>query len=185
MNDAAQNIGLDSYETCSIVMSPMKIVGIDPGACGGISSISTDQKDLSYCAMPVIGKEIDVNTIVNFLMQDAPQMVYIEHSQAIHKMSARSMFSFGKNFGILIGIVSAMKLPFCLVKPKVWQKAMFVGTDTSDKPKSRAACAAYRLFPEHDFKASQRCKKEHDGIVDATLIAEYGRRVWMGRNTFQ
>ena len=36
--------------------------------------------------------------------------------------------------------------------------------------------AARRIFPEIDFRRSIRCTNFDDNKVDATLIAEYGRR---------
>lgn len=160
-------------------------VGIDPGLKGAIAMISADRTTIEFITMPTVGKQLDTGLILKFLQSYHIQHFFLEHSQAIHKSSAASTFSFGKNFGILIGIISALQLPYTLVKPKSWQKTMWQGTDPSDKPKSRSACAAYRLFPDLSFKASLRSTRDHDGIIDAVLLAEYGRRLVCGRSILQ
>ena len=35
--------------------------------------------------------------------------------------------------------------------------------------------AAKRLFPNVNFTATERSKKDHDGAIDACLIARYGQ----------
>ena len=42
------------------------------------------------------------------------------------------------------------------------------------KTKEMSLVSAQRLYPGADLRASTRCKKPHDGIVDALLIATYG-----------
>lgn len=39
---------------------------------------------------------------------------------------------------------------------------------------------AQELFPDVSLLASDRCKRPHDGLADALLIAEYGRRRLVG-----
>jgi hypothetical protein len=39
-----------------------------------------------------------------------------------------------------------------------------------------ALIAAKRLFPNESFLATEKSKKPHDGMVDSTLICEWGRR---------
>jgi hypothetical protein len=40
--------------------------------------------------------------------------------------------------------------------------------------KKASAIIAKRLFPGETFLATERCKKVHDGLTDATLLALYG-----------
>ena len=55
--------------------------------------------------------------------------------------------------------------------PQKWKKEFSV---TSDKNTSIEV--AKRLFPNVNLKATARCKKDHDGMAEALLIAEYCRR---------
>ena len=43
------------------------------------------------------------------------------------------------------------------------------------------ALSCKRLFPGVNLKATERCRKDHDGIAEALLIAEYGRRHYNGK----
>lgn len=54
-----------------------------------------------------------------------------------------------------------------------WATSVAKSKDT----KGAAATRAAQLFPGVDFRASARCRKPHDGMVDAALIAAYGVRV--------
>jgi hypothetical protein len=38
-----------------------------------------------------------------------------------------------------------------------------------------AAIAAKRLFPNTSFLATERSKKDHDGIIDALLLSYYAK----------
>lgn len=46
--------------------------------------------------------------------------------------------------------------------------------------KAMSILAAHRLFPGVSLLRTDKCKKPDDGMSDALLIAEYGRRVLMG-----
>lgn len=108
--------------------------------------------------------------------------------------------TFGFVAGAIQGIVVAAGYPHTLVQPKKWQKEIYQGIPEIRKPpvmikkgkmagqmkkgnldtKAMSLLAAKRLFPTLDLRASERCKKAHDGIVDALLIAEYGARQYAG-----
>ncbi|RLC98913.1 MAG: hypothetical protein DRI46_10470 [Chloroflexi bacterium] len=155
-------------------------LGIDPGQRGGVTLIADCGIVFSW-VMPVVGKEIDIRALNGITCKRIDRII-IEHSQAVPPrpgykgMSSVAAFSFGKNFGKLLGWIETSGYPYELVKPRVWQKVMFAGTAAKEKTKVRAAQAATRIWPEFDFLASDRCRVPHDGKVDSALIAEYGRR---------
>lgn len=119
----------------------------------------------------------------------------IEDVHAIHGSSAASTFTFGFNKGYLIGLLAASRIPYVLVQPKEWQKAMWCNSDIvyatrhsmsktgkviTRKPvdtKNTSINAARRLFPNIDFRKSERSKSVDDNKVDATLMCEYARRM--------
>ena len=86
-------------------------------------------------------------------------------------------------FGILIGLVTALGLPFQIVPPQKWQKSLFVGLPLKQDTKEKSAIIAMRLFPGVDFRKSSRARKPADGLTDAACIAEYGRRTENNTNT--
>lgn len=108
----------------------------------------------------------------------APIMTLVEHVHAMPGQGVVSMFSFGRVFGEVLGILAALQLPHQLVHPRVWSRVMHQGV-TGDEAKARSLLAAARLFPGVDLRASDRCKKPHAGLVDAILLAEYGRRLFL------
>jgi hypothetical protein len=59
------------------------------------------------------------------------------------------------------------------VTPQAWQRVMMPGCKAGDT-KDRAYEAARRMWPGEQWLASERCKKAHDGGIDAALIALYG-----------
>lgn len=154
----------------------MYVAGMDPGQKGALAALSATG-ELAVLPMPLLGKEPCVRSVKEFLLRFEIKHVFIEHSQAIPgKVSSSASFRFGMGFGILIGVVAGMSLPYTLVKPRIWQGVMFKGTDADLSPKERSFVAAIRHFPTERFLASERCKKPHDGMTDASLIAGYGLR---------
>jgi crossover junction endodeoxyribonuclease RuvC len=150
------------------------IIGIDPGLSGGIAVIHSDGRVIAE-PMPVVetakGKELDEQELISLLQVDLWPKVFIERVHAMPKQGVVSMFTFGVGWGLVRGICAGLGLSYELVRPQEWQKAMLEG-----HPKGSEYLVASRLFPGTDWRASPRCKKAHDGMVDAALIAEYGRR---------
>ena len=95
----------------------------------------------------------------------------VEHVNAMPGQGVTSCFSFGRNFGFILGLLAAFGLPFELVRPQKWKKEF---SCTSDKNTSIEV--ARRLFPYVDLRRTPQCRKPHDGICEALLMAEYARR---------
>lgn len=173
----------------------MRVIGIDPGANGAIACLDLEGKVESIRVMPKIASGFDgdeFNKILKSFYADATckdiEEVYIEDVHALFGSSAKATFTFGRICGIIEGIVIANHLRYTYVQPKVWQKEMFFGVEEVRKPatkkgtkgrvdtKAMSEMACKRLFPDIRFLATDRCTKVHDGMTDACLIAEYGRR---------
>jgi hypothetical protein len=95
------------------------------------------------------------------------------------KQGATSVFTTGCGYGFIRGVVYGMGVTPEVVHPKTWQKEFFK-RDTSKTTKEQALDALKALYPNVDLFATERSKKVHDGIVDAILIAEWGRRKTKG-----
>ena len=165
------------------------IVGIDPGLKGGIAFIPINLKDhgcVTY-PMPIITTKKKVKGKIKtknkldgkalrdiFLFADAIEIVkiYIEEVHSMPKQGVASTFSFGKTYGQTIGILEGLGYTPEFVRPQVWKKDMGV---TSDKNTSIAK--AEYLFPNAKLIAP-KCRKVHDGMAEALLIAEYGKRTY-------
>jgi crossover junction endodeoxyribonuclease RuvC len=154
----------------------MRFIGIDPGLDGGIACITEDGV---YCwRMPTIkiGTKRMVltqgvrQTIVDFGGVD---LVMIEdvNANAIPVASNGSAFAFGRGYGRVETVVECLDRPYAYVSSPTWTKALGV---TKGAGKDEHIAVAARLFPNYRDALT-------DGMADALLIAEYGRRLHTGR----
>ena len=165
----------------------MIYIGIDNGLCGGVTVLDSDGngslKIINKYLMPTIAgkkskREYNVPEMANILRPFAPEntFVILEFAQSMPKQGIASSTKIGRGFGIWEGIIVALKLPYAIVHPRTWQKQMLSDINKKDT-KQASAIIAHRLFPTENFKASERCKKDHDGLTDACLLAVYGYKV--------
>jgi len=168
------------------------LIGIDPGLHGAISIIKPDLS-LDLMAMPlVLKKELDVKRILDIIYIQVNPYVIIEDVHSVHNASAKANFEFGFGCGSLFAILKIIEVPFSRIAPKTWQKEMWQGVkpimvldkgkDKEGKPKYKvdtkatSLLAVKRIFPHANLLATNKCSVPHNGIVDALLMAEFGRR---------
>lgn len=155
----------------------MFIGGIDPGKRGAMCVMNKDGLIVAIEPITSVGNEINLSSIVNFIKQYKDiSMFYVERPHAVRIWGVSGSFKFGLYCGMIEGVLSAFAARYQLVKPKAWQKIMHQGTSPDIKPKERSLQVSERLFRGNAFLETPRCKKPHDGMIDAALIAEYGRR---------
>jgi hypothetical protein len=154
----------------------MGILGVDPGLQGGLAIRA--KEGLIYEPMPVVGGEIDLAALTRWLSENRSEikMAYVEKVWALPKQGVPGGFKFGVGFGAVQGILTALAIPFELVLPRMWMKAMHAGISPDLDSKARSQLAATRIFPAINFLATERSSKPHEGMVEASLIAEYGWR---------
>lgn len=173
-------------------MNSTLYVGIDPGKDGYIC-INYKGK-IEHKKIPLIGKEYDVKELAKLIgsvgaLSSTVLFTHcvIEDVHAIFGSAAGSTFEFGYGVGLLEMALAMANIPYTKVAPKKWQKQMFEGVPEIKKPsstgktmktdtKKMAEISAKRLFPDIDFRDSERCKNAHGGKVDATLMCEYSKR---------
>ena len=97
--------------------------------------------------------------------------VVIEESQPMPRQGVRSMFTCGFGYGLWIGVLAALHIPYTPVRPAVWKKAFTLGKD-----KEASRFRAKQLFPGADL----RRKRDH-GRAEALLLAWYGWHVHNGK----
>lgn len=168
------------------------IAGIDPGLDGAIAILDpgthrpdpfdlgtslTNPAIVALYDMPTFEikvnskkrRQVDVYQVANMVAaHPGLALAVIEEVHAMPKQGVSSSFSFGTNYGILLGTVASHKVPMRLVQPRTW-KAVF-GL-SADKDESRRA--ASRLMP---LEAKHWPLKSHDGRAEAVLLALYGSR---------
>lgn len=164
-------------------------IGIDPGKHGGVAALFSAGPAMANPTPLLPGKgrdEFDVSGCVALLEAFAAcghvRLVTIERLHAMPAMvggrvigGAAANFARGESRG-WVWACAALKLPHQLVLPKRWQEAMLAGTSVSADTKARSIEAASRLFPGFDLRPTPRSRKPSDGLSDALLLAEFGRR---------
>jgi crossover junction endodeoxyribonuclease RuvC len=141
-------------------------IGIDPGKSGGIAVIDADSGE--RWTKPYSDDEL-VKTCFYAVVYDC--ICCLEKVGAMPGQGVTSMFNFGKSYGYIKGVLEAFGIPYQEITPQKWKKEFGLN---SDKAASVEVCK--RLFPDVDLLATPRCKKAHDGMAEALLMAEYARR---------
>lgn len=158
----------------------MIFIGIDIGLDGGIASIGDDGPKVWPMPTLKVGNRRRLNT--SLICRSARQwhtfsdvLVMVE-DQTSFQQGRTSAFTLGKQVGIWECALIAFEVPHQFIRPRVWQSAMLQGYDGGGKTKAASIQTAQRLFPDVSLRRTDRCEKDHDGMSDALLIAEYARR---------
>lgn len=158
----------------------MRVAGIDPGLDGGIAFLEDRNGEwvpprVHAFAMPVLKPKrrrvLHEPAIRKLFLRYRPDLVVVERVHSMPKQGVASSFSFGASYGLVRGIACGLGLSYTLVGPHDWKRVMLAGL-----PADAEAAAATRLWPEVDWRKSERARKPHSGKVAAALIGEYGRR---------
>jgi len=152
----------------------MRIVGIDPGKTGAIAVVN--ERICAVVDTPVFGTrsrpgDLNPDGMISVLRSMEPHHVYIETQQAMPKQGVSSTFCTGYGYGLWVGIITTLGLPWTAVRPAAWKRVMLAGLDKTDKSVSRIAAA--RLFPQ---VAADLSRVSDHGRAEALLIAAYGQR---------
>jgi len=146
----------------------MVYIGIDPGKSGGIAYIN-------HLGQVTVTPYDDAELVVLCKAMNASPVVQcvccLEQVHAFPGQSAQSQFNFGQSFGYIRGVMEGFNVPYQMISPQKWKKEFGLN---SDKQLSIDVCK--RLFPNVSLLASSRCRKDHDGMAEALLMAEYARR---------
>jgi hypothetical protein len=166
----------------------MEYIGIDGGLHGGLAALASSGEVLSCIAMPTQGTgkkgkaEYDLNEIAAWLARWDDPRVFLERAQAFSRQGVVSCFTIGVSYGTMRGLLFALHIPCSIIHPITWQAKIFKGMPKGDTKKASIATAK-RLWPMVDFRATENSCKDHNGMTDAALIAEYGRSCAPGMKT--
>ena len=153
----------------------MFIAGIDPGLSGAVAVLAPEGTLVALTDIPTLTistsrggrQEYDVPGMTALVARHGDQGLHaiLEESQAMPGQGVRSMFTVGLGFGLWLGILAALGIPYTRVRPADWKRALgLVGKD-----KEQARLRAMQLFP----RAELRLKKHH-GRAEALLLAWHG-----------
>jgi hypothetical protein len=163
------------------------VLGIDPGKEGGFALISPEAIVKTF---PMPETEEGIRDLFYERIKPVGVMhCQIEKVHAMPKNGAVSMFKFGRNAGVLIGMLLAHRISFRETDPKVWQNGLgiprriripkksrqvqinFARPESDRDWKKRLMALAKKLYPEADVTLE---------TADALLIAEFARRDFFG-----
>lgn len=150
----------------------MLIAGVDPGKRGAVAIVDEHGYFVTGEVLELIPR---LDTWLQVHRGLGGLHVFIEKAQAFRGQGISSAFNYAREYGFLLGLLTAGGFPVTQVPPATWTKVMHAGTATAATAKERSAQAAQRLFPEANFFVG-KSKKPHDGLVDAALIGAYGSR---------
>jgi hypothetical protein len=149
-------------------------LGIDPGLNGAIAlyypDISLDRGLVHSMPTYKIGtkQQLNLQATKNILSDHRMHHCFIEAPHAMPKQGVTSSFNFGKVCGQLEGILACLEIPYTLIAPATWKRAMGL---TSDKDATRQI--ASRLLPH--LSHLWPLKKDHDK-AEAMLLAYHAYR---------
>ena len=174
-------------------------IGIDPGTKGGIAILTGVLNHIH--PMPIWEGKIDTEKLARLLFENnggEDVVIIVEDVHAIFGASAKSTFNFGWICAqihevVYSGFTEVSNVHY--IQPKVWQKEVWIESDIVREPTKRVAKktglliqkidtkktsfnACKRIFPLINVPTTPKSKVPHDGIIDALLIAEYGRRTY-------
>jgi hypothetical protein len=143
---------------------------------------------------PKYEREVDTAKLIAFIRDElhvTPKQPCVFHIEQCprHSRDKSAMRVMAFTYGKIIGILEAA-FPYCELKrvrsgndTDGWQRALLPDMKPGQS-KAEALKLAKQLWPEEDWRASERCEVSHDGMIDGALIAFFGRRKVIGGQTF-
>ena len=149
-------------------MSDRAIIGIDPGANGGLAYLSEESLEVFKCPQNAEAMGTLVNRCLDNSEKDGLTLsAIIEEVWARLMNSVRSSFAFGVNYGKWLGILGHAFIPRIKVIPQTWM------TDYQPLPRdyTERKNALKTIAEELSFEYNIKITKQ---TADAVLIAFWG-----------
>lgn len=158
------------------------IIGIDPGKSGAFAILQSNGEFVAWHPMPI---ELNWQSQLagKLAYWNAPAVVFLERAQAFPGQGGSSIFNFGSSYGGILAILDILGMSYRIISPGKWVPAMHAAAGVTPcfeaSAKQKSFLAVSQLFPDESFILPGR-RVPHDGAIDATLIAEFGRRLLFG-----
>ena len=162
------------------------IIGIDNGISGGLVAISESHGLIIGMSLMPSRKhrtrnEVNVKAVHSWLFKvtggNLSNAVYIIE-EPNNSRNASTAYSVASSFHSLRGFFETKFLPYHRITPQSWQRKM-LGKVPVGMTKEYALAKARELWPDETFLATPRSTVPHPGLIDAALIAAYGREMKM------
>lgn len=176
-------------------------VGIDPGKSGGLAIIDPNRDPVvTHYPMPSSPQDLWAILDEKLELESYVAHIVIEKVRSSPQMGVVSAFTFGRGYGVLLGVIATLDTPYKEETPQAWQKALRipprkkgklvykkgeygkkrVGEETKAQFKERLRVKAQQLFPKLSIWKEPRSKGKQLAICDALLIAAYCYKLHTG-----
>ena len=151
------------------------VLGIDPGLDGAVAVLEADDT-LGFYLTPTLSagsggmREYDLSEMRAMLTAHPVALAVIEAVGARPGQGRTSIFRFGCGYGLWLGLLAGLKIPFQQVRPQAWKQEILLGTA---KDKAAAIALVQRRFPGVHLLATPRA---------AGSAQWYGRSHLLGLN---
>ena len=135
-------------------------IGIDPGKSGGICFLMDDEIKTFKC--PTTTHDMAEKLIISKNIRKCTAV--IERVHAFPGQGVTSCFNFGYNYGVWLGILSALHIQYKLVSPQKWMKYYGVPKMEKKDRKNYLKQLAQQMYPDHKVTLYN---------ADAILLANY------------
>lgn len=145
------------------------VLGVDPGATGGIALLDRSGVIRFAEAMPALRTAIptiDVGALNSWLTHHhEPVRGYVERAQAMPRQGVSSSFNYGAIAASVCTALTALGVGYELVQAAKWKRDMGLDSD-----KRRSLDLVRQMYPRLHLRAKD------DGIAEAILLARWGLR---------
>ena len=155
------------------------IIAVDPGQSGAIAHMHEDGRFCCVHDMPVVDKRVNAYLFAELVRRlknesGEPCRAIVEKVAAMPKQGVSSTFVFGAGYGVVLGVLAALRVPTGLVTPAEWKRKMRL---SKSKEASRAECL--KLFPD---AVQMLQRKKDEGRAEAILLGFYVARLQKQHN---
>lgn len=175
------------------------IIGIDPGAAGGLA-IWTQDGFSAAVKMPATEGDL-VNILSEWVEEAGARNVIVYMENLVKFMGANmpssAMATYAGNWGFIKGVVMGMRVRMEIITPQTWQKELALGITGRQKSKivpgmskfsvkdekARVSKINAQLKTAWKNKLKSEAQRLYPNLIstlktaDAILILEYGRRI--------
>lgn len=159
----------------------MIYIGIDNGLKGGIALLMDDTLELHIMPIMNDGKKdrVDVNELYSLLACYARDS-FVMYESPSGSQGVKPAVSMADSFARVDSMLILGGFRREPITARKWQKLFWrvpkMAKGKTFDTKAAALNKAKQLWPVQNWLKNDKCKKAHDGLIDAALIAEFCRR---------
>ncbi|UDQ99403.1 hypothetical protein AAEX28_04780 [Lentisphaerota bacterium WC36G] len=143
-------------------------IAIDTGKSGAIAVNYNDGSAVESFNCPDTVQELsDVFKVIK-AKNKGEIFCILEKVASMPGQGVKSMFSFGQNYGTYQGVLSALDIPFKLIRPIEWQKK--VGGAPKDK---KARKNYFKAYSQNLYPHLRATLKNGDALAMLSVVKEF------------